>query len=79
MIHESIDYIYWPWNIISREYVNFDDAEEAESYRKLRKLFQTPTEIMEIFKALIFPKDNAQPILDGSTNQTVTKSFSALF
>ncbi|KAL5542130.1 hypothetical protein UlMin_009840 [Ulmus minor] len=46
--------------------------EEAENYRKLRKIFQTPTEIMEIFKALIFTKDKVHPIIDGSTNQTVT-------
>ncbi|KAL6189536.1 hypothetical protein ACLB2K_040924 [Fragaria x ananassa] len=46
--------------------------EEAETYRKLRKLFQTPTEVMEVFKALIFTKDTVQPIIDGSTNKTVT-------
>ncbi|PON53335.1 Sieve element occlusion [Trema orientale] len=46
--------------------------EEAENYRKLRKLFRTPTEIMEIFKALIFTKDNVQPIIDGSTSTMVT-------
>ncbi|PON78094.1 Sieve element occlusion [Trema orientale] len=45
--------------------------EEEEKYRKLRKLFQIPTEIMEIFKALIFTKDNVQPIIDGSTNTKV--------
>ena len=45
--------------------------EEADNYRKLRKLFQTPTEIMEILKALIFTKDNVQPIVDGSTNKPV--------
>ncbi|XP_021822068.1 protein SIEVE ELEMENT OCCLUSION B-like [Prunus avium] len=45
--------------------------EEAETYRKLRKLFQTPAEVMEVFKALIFTKDTVQPIIDGSTNKTV--------
>ncbi|XP_070671922.1 protein SIEVE ELEMENT OCCLUSION B-like isoform X2 [Malus domestica] len=46
--------------------------EEAETYRKLRKLFQTPAEVMEVFKALIFTKDTVQPIVDGSTNKTVS-------
>ncbi|CAN6677293.1 unnamed protein product [Malus baccata var. baccata] len=46
--------------------------EEAETYRKLRKLFQTPAEVMEVFKALIFTKDTVQPIIDGSTNKTVS-------
>ncbi|GMN74180.1 hypothetical protein TIFTF001_052329 [Ficus carica] len=50
---------------------HFDITEEAESYRRLRKIFQTPTEIMEVFKALIFTKDNVQPLIDGSTNKTV--------
>ncbi|KAL5542119.1 hypothetical protein UlMin_009829 [Ulmus minor] len=44
---------------------------EAEAYRGIRKLFQTPTEVMEIFKALLFTKDNVQPLIDGSTNRTV--------
>lgn len=47
------------------------ETEEAETYRKLRKLFQTPAEVMEVFKALIFTKDTVQPIIDGSTNKTV--------
>ncbi|BBG92653.1 hypothetical protein Prudu_000452 [Prunus dulcis] len=46
-------------------------TKEAETYRKLRKLFQTPAEVMEVFKALIFTKDTVQPIIDGSTNKTV--------
>ncbi|TQD73327.1 hypothetical protein C1H46_041142 [Malus baccata] len=45
--------------------------EEAETYRRLRKIFQTPTEIMEVFKALIFTKENVQPLVDGSTKQMV--------
>ncbi|CAL8073407.1 unnamed protein product [Prunus armeniaca] len=45
--------------------------EEAEAYRRIRKTFQTPTEIMEVFKALIFTKDNVQPLIDGSTKQMV--------
>ncbi|PON78092.1 Sieve element occlusion, N-terminal [Trema orientale] len=60
--------------------------EEADAYRKLRKLMKTPTEIMEIFKALIFSRDNVlpqhrfliftrdinvQPLIDGSANKTV--------
>ncbi|XP_030501215.2 protein SIEVE ELEMENT OCCLUSION B [Cannabis sativa] len=45
--------------------------EEAETYRRLWKLFRTPTEIMEIFKALIFFKDTPRPLIDGSTNRLV--------
>ncbi|KAM0988720.1 hypothetical protein ACFX13_012866 [Malus domestica] len=45
--------------------------EEAETYRRLRKIFRTPTEIMEVFKALIFTKENVQPLVDGSTKQMV--------
>ncbi|PRQ36289.1 putative sieve element occlusion [Rosa chinensis] len=45
--------------------------EEAETYRRITKLFRTPTEIMEVFKGLIFTKDNVQPLIDGSTKQTV--------
>ncbi|KAF7837532.1 protein SIEVE ELEMENT OCCLUSION B-like [Senna tora] len=44
---------------------------EAEYYRKLRKLFQTPTEVMEVFKVLIFSSDAPQPLFDGATKTTV--------
>ncbi|GLT81385.1 hypothetical protein SLA2020_527740 [Shorea laevis] len=37
--------------------------EVTEAYWKLTKLFRTPTEIMEVFKGLIFSKDNAQPLM----------------
>ncbi|CAL8989839.1 unnamed protein product [Prunus brigantina] len=46
-------------------------VEDAEAYRRIRKIFRTPTEIKEVFKALIFSKDNVQPLIDGSTKQTV--------
>ncbi|KAK7344016.1 hypothetical protein VNO77_13214 [Canavalia gladiata] len=45
--------------------------DEVEYYRKLRKLFQTPTEIMEVFKVLIFNMDAPQPLFDGATKTTV--------
>ncbi|XP_027364603.1 protein SIEVE ELEMENT OCCLUSION B-like [Abrus precatorius] len=45
--------------------------DEAEYYRRLRKLFQTPTEIMVVFKVLIFNKDAPQPLFDGATKTTV--------
>ncbi|CAJ1976490.1 unnamed protein product [Sphenostylis stenocarpa] len=45
--------------------------DEAEYYRKLRKLFQTPTEIMEVLKVLIFNKDAPQPLFHGATKTTV--------
>lgn len=45
---------------------------EAEAIRRIRKLLRTPTEVLEIFKALIFIKDTTlQPLIDGSTNRTV--------
>ncbi|KAL1294727.1 hypothetical protein HN51_055537 [Arachis hypogaea] len=45
--------------------------EEAEYIRKLRKLFQTPVEIMEVFRFLIFPKDAPQQLFDCATKTTV--------
>jgi hypothetical protein len=47
------------------------NAEEVEAYWKLTKLFRTPTEIMEVFKGLIYTKDNVQPLIDGSTKKPV--------
>nr|KYP60820.1 hypothetical protein KK1_023234 [Cajanus cajan] len=45
--------------------------EEVEYYRKLRKILQTPTEIMEVFKFLIFFKGAPQLLFDGATKTTV--------
>ncbi|KAF3456892.1 hypothetical protein FNV43_RR01546 [Rhamnella rubrinervis] len=45
--------------------------EEAKNYRIFWKLTRTPTEVMEVFKALTFTKDKVQPLIDGSTNKTV--------
>ncbi|XP_057948273.1 protein SIEVE ELEMENT OCCLUSION B-like [Malania oleifera] len=46
--------------------------EEAETHRRLRKLFQIPTEIMMVFRSLIFGKDDAHLLLfDGSSRTTV--------
>jgi hypothetical protein len=39
--------------------------------RKLKELLQTPHEITEVLKALIFAKDDMQPLIDGSTNKMV--------
>ncbi|XP_048334289.2 protein SIEVE ELEMENT OCCLUSION B isoform X1 [Ziziphus jujuba] len=47
-------------------------VEERETYLRLKKFFQTPTEVMEIFKALTFTKDKPQLLIDGSTNTTVS-------
>nr|XP_023915912.1 protein SIEVE ELEMENT OCCLUSION B-like [Quercus suber]POF06213.1 protein sieve element occlusion b [Quercus suber] len=46
--------------------------EVTEAYWKLVKVFRTPTEIMEIFKGLIYTKDNVQPLIDGSTKKPVS-------
>ncbi|KAL6194863.1 hypothetical protein ACLB2K_035938 [Fragaria x ananassa] len=45
--------------------------EEAKNHRYILNLLRRPTEIMEVFKGLIFTKDNVQPLIDGSTKQTV--------
>ncbi|GMY27253.1 protein SIEVE ELEMENT OCCLUSION B-like [Fagus crenata] len=45
--------------------------EVTEAYWKLVKLLRTPTEIMEVFKGLIYTKDNVQPLIDGSTKKPV--------
>ncbi|XP_030973475.1 protein SIEVE ELEMENT OCCLUSION B-like [Quercus lobata] len=45
--------------------------EESEAYWKLVKVFRTPTEIMEVFKGLIYTKDSVQPLIDGSTKKPV--------
>ncbi|KAG6668728.1 hypothetical protein CIPAW_01G191700 [Carya illinoinensis] len=48
-----------------------EQIDVIEAYRKLKKIFQTPTEVMEVFKALIFPKDVEPSLIDGSTNKLV--------
>ncbi|KAK2455816.1 protein SIEVE ELEMENT OCCLUSION B [Trifolium repens] len=46
--------------------------DEAEYNKLLKKLFQTPTKIMEVCKVLIFWKDTPKaPIYDGSTKTLV--------
>ncbi|TKY63470.1 Sieve element occlusion, N-terminal [Spatholobus suberectus] len=52
--------------------------DEVEYYRKLWKLFQTPTEIVEVIKVLIFNKDAPQPLFDGATKTMVCDSLSKL-
>ncbi|KAJ1409428.1 Sieve element occlusion, N-terminal [Sesbania bispinosa] len=47
--------------------------EEAEYHITLNRLFQTPTEIMEVLKVLIFWKDAPKtPIYDGATKTLVS-------
>ncbi|XP_059447775.1 protein SIEVE ELEMENT OCCLUSION B-like [Corylus avellana] len=41
--------------------------EEGKAYWELKKIFRTRTEIMEVIKALIYSKDNPQPLFDGFT------------
>ncbi|KAG4997794.1 hypothetical protein AAZX31_10G175500 [Glycine max] len=45
--------------------------EEAEYHQRLRKFFQTPTEIMEVFKFLVYSKDAPQLLFHGATKTTV--------
>lgn len=54
----------------------FEFSEEAEYYKILKKLFETPTEILEVFKVLIFGKDSPHaPIYDGATKTLVSIIF----
>ncbi|KAE8007861.1 hypothetical protein FH972_004423 [Carpinus fangiana] len=46
--------------------------EEMKERRKLKELLQTPEEIMEALKGLIFAKNDVQPLIDGSTNKMVS-------
>ena len=59
------------WTTICNEESFWLTAEVTEAYWKLVKVFRTPTEIMEIFKLLIYTKDNVQPLIDGSTKKPV--------
>jgi hypothetical protein len=48
-------------------------AEEKKAGRKLKEFLQTPhDEILEVFKELIFARNDVQPLIDGSTNETVS-------
>lgn len=55
---------------LSRLFVFFF-SEEAEYHQRLRKFFQTPTEIMEVFKFLVYSKDAPQLLFDGAAKTTV--------
>jgi len=46
-----------------------------ESHRRIKKLLQTPTEVKEVFKALIYAKDDIQPLIDGSTHKAVCSYY----
>ncbi|XP_059461643.1 protein SIEVE ELEMENT OCCLUSION B-like [Corylus avellana] len=45
---------------------------ETKGDRKLKELLQTPDEITKVLKALIFAKDDKQPLIDGSTSEMVS-------
>ncbi|XP_048333944.2 LOW QUALITY PROTEIN: protein SIEVE ELEMENT OCCLUSION B [Ziziphus jujuba] len=45
--------------------------EELHNFTRLCILFRSCTAILPILKALVFPKDDLQPIIDGSTKTTV--------
>ena len=50
-------------------------TEEAEYYWRLRKIMQTPTEIMQVFRMLIFSAEAPQPLFDGATKKPVSIIF----
>ncbi|XP_059445369.1 protein SIEVE ELEMENT OCCLUSION B-like [Corylus avellana] len=45
---------------------------EKKAERKLKELLHTPDEIVEVFKGLIFAKDDKQSLFDGSTKEMVS-------
>lgn len=45
--------------------------EEIRSYGRLMELLRTPSEIVEVFKVLIFSRDGPQELFDGATKQMV--------
>ena len=47
-------------------------AEEKKAEMKLKELLQTPNEIVEVLKGLIFAKDDKQSLFDGSTKEMVS-------
>lgn len=47
-------------------------TEFTKIYIKIRRTMQTPTEIMEVLKLLIFSSDVPKPIYDGATKTTVS-------
>ena len=51
-------------------------TEEMESHQKIKKLLQTPNEIMEIFKALIYAKDNLQTLCNTRSQKKKKKKKS---
>jgi len=63
--------------MLSRLFV-FSISEEAEYHHRLRKFFQTPTEIMEVFKFLVFSKDAPQLLFDGATKTTVCDTLNQI-
>ncbi|KAE8007874.1 hypothetical protein FH972_004435 [Carpinus fangiana] len=46
--------------------------ERKKAERKLKELLQTPDEIVEVLKGLIFAKDDKQSLFDGSTKEMVS-------
>ena len=54
-------------------------TEEAEYFASIRKLLETPTEVLEIIKLLIFPATAVpQQLFDGAT-KTMVRTFLFLF
>jgi hypothetical protein len=54
-------------------------AEKKKAKRKLKELLQTPDEIVEVLKGLIFAKDDKQSLFDGSTKEMVSSTKHANF
>ncbi|KAE8007877.1 hypothetical protein FH972_004438 [Carpinus fangiana] len=60
------------FDLQSRIRICLVEIEEKKAGRKLKEFLQTPDEILEVFKELIFARNDVQPLIDGSTNETVS-------
>jgi len=54
------------------------NAEEIREYQRLQRLFNAPTDNVELIKALVYIKDDPQPLYIGSKKTTVQSSNSLI-
>ncbi|XP_059445370.1 protein SIEVE ELEMENT OCCLUSION B-like [Corylus avellana] len=59
-------------HLMSRMRISRLQTEEKKAGRKLKEFLQTPDEILEVFKELIFARNDVQPLIDGLTNEMVS-------
>lgn len=56
-----------------------NDAEEIREYQRLQRLFNAPTDNVELIKALFYTKDDPQPLYLGSKKTKVVRFPFRLF